>query len=60
MTEHEVKAACKFVIEHGNREFTNEEKALLKAAVEKSCNGEPRDVISLRMIGSLTHNDLIR
>lgn len=36
VTEQEIKNACKFVIEHGNREFTDVEKELLKAAVDQS------------------------
>ncbi len=36
MTEQEIKTLCKLVIEHGNRDFTEAEKELLKAAVDKS------------------------
>ena len=34
----EIKEICKLVIEHGNRDFTDEEKTLLKAAVDQSRN----------------------
>ena len=38
MTEQEIKEACKIVIEHGNRNFTDAEKKLLKQAVDQSRN----------------------
>ena len=38
MTDQEIKEACKFVIEHGQRDFTEAEKELLKAAVDQSRN----------------------
>lgn len=38
MTEQQIKEICKLVIEHGNRDFTDEEKTLLKAAVDQSRN----------------------
>ena len=31
MTDQEIKEACKFVIEHGQRDFTEAEKEMLKA-----------------------------
>ena len=40
MTEEEVKAICKLVIECGNRDFTKEEKEFLKLAIDKSRNLE--------------------
>ena len=51
MTEQEIKEACKFVIENGNRDFTNEEKALLKAAVDQSRNLDELFAVAMASLG---------
>ena len=38
MTENEIKAICKLLIENGNCDFTEVEKELLKQAVDQSRN----------------------
>ena len=38
MTDQEIKEACKFVIENGNRDFTDAEKKILKDVVDNSRN----------------------
>ena len=38
MNEEQIKAICKFLINTGNRNFTEVEKELLKQAVDQSKN----------------------
>lgn len=38
MTEEEIKAFCKFLIDYGKHDFTELEKELLKQAVDRSHN----------------------
>ena len=38
MTDQEIKEACKFVIENGNRDFKDAEKKILKDVVDNSRN----------------------
>ena len=38
MTEEEIKAICKFIVENGKRNFTDAEKELIKQAIDQSRN----------------------
>jgi len=38
MNEEQLKAVCKFLVENGNRNLSDIEKALLKQAIEQSRN----------------------
>ena len=51
MTEQEIKEACKFVIEHGQRDFTEAEKELLKAAVDQSRNFQELFAVVIASLG---------
>ncbi len=51
MTEQEIKEACKFVIEHGQRDFTEAEKELLKAAVDQSRNFQELFAVAIASLG---------
>ena len=51
MTDQEIKTLCKFVIEHGNREFTDVEKELLKAAVDQSRNLNELFAVAIASLG---------
>ena len=51
MTEQQVKETFKFVIEHGQRDFTDVEKELLKAAVDQSRNLDELFVVAMASLG---------
>ena len=51
MTEQEIKEACKFVIEHGQRDFQEDEKELLKAAVDQSRNFQELFAVAIASLG---------
>ena len=51
MTDQEIKEACKFVIEHGQRDFTEAEKELLKAAVDQSRNWQELFAVAMASLG---------
>jgi hypothetical protein len=51
MTDQEIKEACKFVIEHGNKEFTDTEKEMLKAAVDQSRNLSELFAVAMASLG---------
>ena len=51
MTEQEVKALCKFVIEQGKRDFTEVEKEILKQAVDQSRNWEELFAVAIASLG---------
>ena len=51
MTEQEIKEACKFVIEHGHRDFTMAERELLKAAVDQSRNWQELLAVVMASMG---------
>ena len=38
MNEEQLKAVCKFLVENGNRNLSDIEKALLKQAIDQSRN----------------------
>lgn len=54
MTDQEIKEACKFVIEHGNKEFT--EKEMLKAAVDQSRNWQELLAVAMASLVMGRHN----
>ena len=51
MTDQEIKEACKFVIEHGQRDFTEAEKELLKTAVDQSRNLSELFAVAMASLG---------
>lgn len=51
MTDQEIKEACKFVIEHGQRDFTEAEKEMLKAAVDQSKNLSELFAVAIASLG---------
>ncbi len=51
MTEQEIKETCKYVIEHGKREFTENEKEILKAAVDQSRNLQELFAVAIASLG---------
>jgi hypothetical protein len=51
MTEQEIKETCKYVIEHGKREFTENEKEILKAAVPQSRNLQELFAVAIASLG---------
>ena len=51
MTEQGIKTLCKLVIEYGNREFTAEEKEMLKAAVDQSKNMRELFAVAIESLG---------
>ena len=48
MTEQEIKAFCKLLIEYGKRDFTDQEKEILKQAVDQS--GNMQELIAVAMV----------
>ena len=51
MTEQEIKEICKFMIEHGNRNFTDAEKEMLKTAVDQSRNMQELFTVAVTSMG---------
>ncbi len=51
MTEQQIKELCKLVIEHGQRDFTDEEKEMLKAAVDQSRNWQELFTVAMASLG---------
>ena len=51
MTEQEIKLLCKLVIEHGNRDFTEAEKEILKQAVDQSKNLNELMTVAIASLG---------
>ena len=51
MTEQEIKETCKYIIEYGNREFTDNEKEILKAAVDRSRNLQELFTVAIASLG---------
>ena len=50
MTEEQIKALCKFMIENGKRNISDIEKELLKQAVDQSRNWQ--ELIMTMMVAS--------
>ena len=51
MTNQQIKELCKLVIEQGNRDFTEAEKELLKAAVDQSRNLDELFAVAIASLG---------
>lgn len=51
MTEQQIKEPCKLVIEHGQRDFTDEEKEMLKAAIDQSRNWQELFTVAMASLG---------
>lgn len=51
MTEQQIKELCKLVIENGNRDFTEIEKEMLKAAVDQSRNWQELFAVAVESLG---------
>lgn len=51
MTDQQIKELCKLVIEHGQRDFSDEEKTLLKAAVDQSRNWQELLAVAITSLG---------
>lgn len=51
MSEQDIKEACKYVIEHGQRDFTDAEKELLKQAVDQSRNWQELLAVAMASLG---------
>lgn len=51
MTSQQIKELCKLVIEHGQRDFAEIEKEMLKAAVDQSRNWQELFTVAITSLG---------
>ena len=47
MTEEQIKTMCKFMLENGNRDFTELEKEMLKQAIDQAKNWQELFTIAI-------------
>ena len=50
MTEQEIKAFYKWLVDNGNRPLTHEEKEMIKQAIDKSKNIQELAAVAVAMI----------
>ena len=50
MTEEQIKTLCKWIIDNGNRPFSDSEKVLIKQAIDKAKNVKELTTVAIATI----------